>query len=161
MRSGEWHENGCELDYEQTTDEVFACNCSFVGSADIQIIVRQLFASKPSLKVNVLSFDDLSYFGQLGDNYIPLVVLSVIDLIYFTLMVSACYRSNESRVRRYDYFYSFWRAQHSLNMAARAKPGFRKRTWTQLKAQHKLLVRHTARSPLSSAHKLNPCWART
>ena len=36
-------------------------------------------------------------------------------------------------------FYTFWREQHKLRQAAKAPATWRKRTWNQMKAQHKLL----------------------
>ena len=114
-----------------------------MGSADVQVIVRQVTAEGFRVKVNVVNFDDLSYFGQLGDNWVPLAVLCVIDAIYLFVRLLARRRGNEGRMSRYNYFYAFWREQHAMQMKARlaknGKPGFRKRTWTQLKAQHKLL----------------------
>ena len=78
------------------------------------------------------------YFAQLEDNFVPLVIISSIDCIYLIGMALALLRNNERRMRKYDKHYQFWRQQHTMRATAK-KTKWRKKTWTQLKAQHKLL----------------------
>ena len=136
----DWQNSGCDLDPDLSTGTHFTCNCSLVGSADVQVVVRQVLADPFTVTFHVISWSDVSYFENLGDNFIPVLVIGIVDGIYIFGMIMACYRSNERRIRKYDRHYKFWREQHAMRAAAKKKkPTFRKRTWTQMKGQHKLL----------------------
>jgi hypothetical protein len=138
-RSGSsgWSRTGCALQVDATTAETFACNCSVLGSIDVQVVVQQYVA--PLITFNTISFDDVSYFGTLGDNYVPFLVVGIVDALFLLLFLTALVRNNERHMRKYDRFYAFWREQHAMRQAARGPVTWRQRTWAQLKAQHKLL----------------------
>ena len=70
-RSDDWKTRGCELERGETSEGLFQCNCSLVGSADVQVVVREYLAPSFAVVFNTISFDDLSYFGALGTNWIP------------------------------------------------------------------------------------------
>ena len=134
----EWADEGCTIDASLSTNSELICNCSLVGSADVQVVVRQVIADPFTITFHTFSFDDVKYFGSIGDNFMPIVVIGVLDTLFILGFVTALVRSNERRIRKYDRHYQFWRAQHSLR-AGQKKSTWKKRTWTQLKAQHKLL----------------------
>ena len=134
----DWVSNGCSLDSARTTQGSFVCNCSLVGSADVQVVVRQIISDAFAIQFNTFSFDDAKYFADLGDNIMPLVVLGSLNAVFLLGALSAVIRSNERRLRKYDRHYTFWRQQHNMRVA-KVKPSFKKRTWTQFKGQHKLL----------------------
>ena len=134
----QWQEDGCSLSAELTTNTHFVCNCTLVGSADVQVVVRQVLTPPFSFQLHLIRFDNLDYFGDLESNFIPLLLLGVLDLLYLVGMILACLRSNEDRIKKYDRHYEFWRQQHAMRTAGK-KATFRKKTWNQLKGQHKLL----------------------
>ena len=132
-----WRGTGCDLQPEMSSESHFVCNCSLVGSADIQVVVRQVIAAPISINVHVISFDDIRYFANLEQNFMPLAIVGVVDAIYLIGMIIAILRNNERRLRKYDRHYQFWREQHAMRTAK--KKTWRKTTWTQMKGQHKLL----------------------
>ena len=80
-------------------------------------------------------------------------------------MILACLRSNEDRIKN-RWHYEFWRQQHAMRTAGK-KATFRKKTWNQLKGQHKLLrvfyqrfelgedpFRHTGQQKLTVLYQL-------
>ena len=134
----DWQGSGCELMPEMSTDSHFICNCTLVGSADVQVVVRQVVADPYAVSLNVIRFTDVQYFANLETNYIPIVVISIVDGLYLFGMILAFWRSNEKRLRKYDRHYKFWREQHALR-APHKKPSWFRKTWNQLKGQHKFL----------------------
>jgi hypothetical protein len=133
----DWKTGGCELDRIFTTEWEYVCDCSLVGSADVQVVLRQLLVDPFSMVINLVDLTNLN-LDDLATNWVPLTVLCVVNFIYLIAMVRARRMNNEEELRKYEKHYSFWRAQHKLRTLPK-KPNFRQRTWTQLKGQHKLL----------------------
>lgn len=103
--SSDWLRDGCSLQHDKTSSSTLACNCSLIGSADVQVVVTQLIAPPFSVVVNTIDFDDTSYFGNLGNNYVPFLVVGIVDGIFLIFFITALLRSNEREIRKYDKLY--------------------------------------------------------
>ena len=109
-----------------------------MGSADVQVVVRQVLAGAFTVTFHIVSFNDIRYFANLDENFIPLLVISIVDGLYFFGLILACVRSNEHQ--GIGFLSDPRRLNVALTRAKCLKTGayFWHGIWRRLRAKHDL-----------------------
>ena len=133
--------SACRFDDVASTDSIAVCVCPVAGTLDVLVIESEVRKTNgPYLRFNiqVVAFDRFVE-TTLDHPTLALIILGV-DILWFLGVLISCFRSNERQSREY---LQFWRTQHKQRIELRSqmgvKPSFWKRTWSQIRAQHKLV----------------------
>ncbi|KAL3921218.1 MAG: hypothetical protein SGPRY_004979 [Prymnesium sp.] len=142
-----WGEMACV--YEPPLE----CRCNVSGSFDVLVVEEAQVPLKAPQLFGISPFDlpgDLVYLADMWTHPHAAIFLFLIDAVWLVLVMLACMRSNEAKMRQNAQFYQNWREVHrdrqiakslsnkSLSRLGAAK-AFMIRTWVQIKGQHKLV----------------------
>ncbi|KAL3922576.1 MAG: hypothetical protein SGPRY_004513, partial [Prymnesium sp.] len=142
-----WGETACV--YEPPLE----CRCNVSGSFDVLVVEEAQLPLKAPQVFVISPFDlpgDLVYLTGLWSHPHAAIFLFSIDAAWLVLVLLACMRSNEAKMRQNAQYYQKWREVHRERQIARglsnqsrsrleAMKAFVSRTWLLLKSQHKLI----------------------
>ncbi|KAL3920914.1 MAG: hypothetical protein SGPRY_005082, partial [Prymnesium sp.] len=129
------------------------CRCNVSGSLDVLILEEAQVPLKAPQLFGISPFDlpgDLVYLTDLWTHPQAAIFLFSIDAAWLVLVLLACMRSNEAKMRQNAQYYQNWREVHRDRQIAKgfskqspsrfgAVKAFVSRTWLHLKSQHKLV----------------------
>ena len=136
-----WQGAGCVLQPDLSTNDEVACACSRVTKS---VTVMHELKLKPQCSsgaslvncaiptIKITDFAKLSFNSELG---ILLIAVVAVNAGWLLLMIASKVLGNESTIRKRNAYYTFWRKAH----AHRLTRTWWRRTWMQMKTQHKLL----------------------
>ena len=136
-----WRPEGCMLHPGQSNADEVGCVCSRLTdsvAALHELKLKPRCSSGNSLincAVPTVNLSDLSKIQWNGELTVLLAAVIAVNAAWLVLLLASKLLGNENTVRRRNQYYQFWRKAH----AHRLTKTWWRRTWMQMKTQHKLL----------------------
>ena len=139
--AGTWRGGGCSLHFGESSAERVACACTRLRAsvtAMHELKLKPQCSTGGSLVACALATTSFSALLRLSWNGALTVLLGAVcgvNALWLLLLLASKLLGNEAQLRERNVYYTFWRKAHAHRMTRT----WWRRTWMQMKTQHKLL----------------------